>query len=278
LPPFEPPPPYVPPAPEGPRKRLKPLSWGQPWQWLYRAWKDTCVHPDIAIFYGCAFWAMAMVLELVFRAHPEYVMSMASGCLLIGPFLAMGLYFVSRCIEQGQHCALGDSAFCWRPHLPSMGLLVLVLMVLELLWGRASLVVFAVFFNTGMPSTAGVMEAIFNPENLDFLLAYTAVGGIFALLAYAMAAVSIPMILDRGTDAISAVITSMAVVLENTGVMLLWGAIITLLVAASLLLPWHVGLLLTGPLLGHASWHAYRASVEWPQDEADGTSPDTSAG
>ena len=148
----------------------------------------------------------------------------------------------------------------------SMGMLVLVLIVLELLWGRASLVVFAVFFNTGMPSTTGVMEAVFNPQNWEFVAAYVVVGGGFAALVYSIAVVSIPMILDRDTDAISAAITSLEVVFHNTPVMIFWGAVIVVIVAVSLALPLGVGLLVAGPLLGHASWHAYRGSVQWPQD------------
>ena len=84
---------------------------------------------------------MAVVLTLVFRNKPEYVMSIASGCLLIGPFLAMGLYEVSRRREAGIQPELGASLTCWDKHIRSMGMLVLVLIVLELLWGRASLVV-----------------------------------------------------------------------------------------------------------------------------------------
>ena len=142
----------------------------------------------------------------------------------------------------------------------SMGMLVLVLVVLELLWGRASLVVFAVFFNTGMPSTTGVMAAIFNPQNWGFVGVYMAVGGVFAALVFSTSVVSIPMILDRDTDALTAGITSMRVVLENPAVMLLWGLLITLIVVVSLWF-WGAGLLLAGPVLGHASWHAYRAAV-----------------
>jgi uncharacterized membrane protein len=146
-----------------------------------------------------------------------------------------------------------------------MGMLVLVLIVLELLWGRASLVVFAVFFNTGMPSTAGVMTAIFNPDNWEFLLVYLVVGGAFAGLVFSVAVVSIPMILDRDTDAISAAITSLQVVFGNLGVMVLWGVLLSSLVFVALL-PWGAGLILVGPLLGHASWHAYRESVRWLDD------------
>ncbi len=222
----------------------------------------------ITLFYGISFWVMALTLGAVFRNRPEYTMSIASGCLLVGPFLAMGLYEVSRRRERGLSPDLGSSLTCWDSHVRSMGMLVLVLIVLELLWGRASLVVFAVFFNTGMPSTTGVIQAIFSPENWEFVAVYLLVGGVFAGLVYAIAVVSIPMILDRDTDAISAAITSIQVVYENTGVMLLWGLLLTALVALALL-PWGLGLLLVGPWLGHASWHAYRGSVRWIEEAGD---------
>lgn len=260
------PPPYVPPPSEAPRKEIRPLAWSSPLRWLALGWRDMVAHPGIAAFYGGAFWFMALILGAVFRTKPEYTMTIASGCLLIGPFLAMGLYDVSRRREDGSGPELGRSLTCWETHVRSMGMLVLVLIVLELLWGRASLVVFAVFFNTGMPSTAGVMEAVFNPQNWEFVAVYAVVGGGFAMLVFSISAVSIPMILDRDTDAISAAITSLEVVFHNTGVMLLWGATITFLVALSLILPLGLGLLVVGPLLGHATWHAYRGAVQWPQD------------
>lgn len=257
---------YVPPPLEGPRREVIALRWSDPFRWLARGGRDLAAEMGIAMFYGICFWMMALILGAVFRNMPEYTMSMASGCLLVGPFLAMGLYEVSRRRERGLMPDLASSLTCWDSHLGSMGMLVLVLIVLELLWGRASLVVFAVFFNTGMPSTTGVIQAIFSPKNWQFLAVYLVVGGVFASLVYAMAVVSIPMILDRDTDAITATITSIQVVYENTGVMLLWGMLITALVVLALL-PWGLGLLLVGPLLGHASWHAYRGSVRWIEEE-----------
>lgn len=258
--------PYVPPPSGAPRKIIVALSWGQPFTWLRKGAADLMAHPGIAAFYGVAFCTMAIVLAAVFRSKPEYTMSIASGCLLVGPFLAMGLYEVSRRRERGITPELGASVTCWDSHLGSMGLLVLVLVVLELMWGRASLVVFAVFFNTGMPSTTGVLQAVFNPQNWEFVAAYAVVGGAFAALVFGIAVVSIPMILDRDTDAISAAITSLEVVFNNTGVMLLWGVILTTLVVLAMLLPLSLGLLVVGPWLGHASWHAYRGAVQWPED------------
>lgn len=248
---------------EADRLRLAPLTFADPWRWLARGAADLMAAPGLALFYGVCFWGMALLLGWVFRSNPEYTMSMASGCLLLGPFLAMGLYDASRRREQGLPPELGLSLVCWDRHMGSMAMLVLVLMVLELIWGRASLVVFAVFFNTGMPSTAGVIQAVFNPENWEFVAVYTVVGGIFASLVYAIAVVSIPMILDRDTDAITAAITSLRVVLGHPGVMLSWAALITVLVALALW-PWGLGLVLLGPWLGHASWHAYRGAVQWP--------------
>jgi uncharacterized membrane protein len=257
------PPPYVPPPSEAPARELLPLRWSDPGRWLHKGFVDFRRCPGLGLFYGVAFWLMAFVLGQVFQHSPEYTMTIASGCLLVGPFLAMGLYEASRRCELGEPLDFVQSLLCWRSHVRSMGMLVGVLIVLELLWGRAALVVIAVFFDTGMPSTTDVMQAVFNPENFDFVFAYSAVGAAFATLVYAIAAVSIPMILDRDTDAISAAIVSMEVVVTHTGVMLMWGLMIAGLIGLSLLLPWGLGLVLSGPVLGHASWHAYRGTVRW---------------
>lgn len=167
--------PYQPPADQRPQKNITTLRAAHVFEWLAMGWRDMRASMGISAFYGFSFWMMAVVLGAVFRSNPEYVMSIASGCLLVGPLLAMGLYDVSRRREQGREPELGASLTCWDANLRSVSLLLLVLMVLELLWGRASLVVFAVFFNTGMPSTTSVIQAVFNPENWEFLLAYTVV-------------------------------------------------------------------------------------------------------
>lgn len=264
--------PYVPPPSEAPKKRIIKLRAGAPLSWLALGWRDLLAAKGIALFYGVCFWLMAIILGAVFRTKPEYAMSIASGCLLVGPFLAMGLYEVSRRRELGLTPEFGSSLTCWDAHIPSMGLLVLVLIILELLWGRASLVVFAVFFNTGMPSTSSVIQAVFNVANWEFLLVYLLVGGAFAALVFSLTVVSIPMILDRDADAISAAIASMEVVVDNTAVMLLWGGLISLLVGLALW-PWGLGLIIVGPWLGHATWHAYRGNVAWLDSKTDFVAP-----
>lgn len=245
------------------RRVLLAPRWRDPFLWLARGAADLRAAPGISLFYGLCFWSMAVLLAVIFMNRPEYTMSFCSGCFLVGPFLAMGLYESSRRREAGEPQDLGASLTCWDRHLGSMAMLVLVLLLLELLWGRASLVVFAVFFNTGMPTTATVVQAVFNPQNLQFLAVYTVVGGVFAALVYSTCVVSIPMILDRDTDAITAGLASMQVVASRPGVMLLWGALIVAILLGAMALPWALGVIVAGPLLGHASWHAYRGSFGW---------------
>jgi uncharacterized membrane protein len=243
------------------RIEIKPIRFSDPLRWLWQGLRDMVSQPLITLFYGVCFWLMALILLAVFKSNPEYTLSAISGCLLIGPFLAMGLYDVSMHMERGETPSMGSSLTCWESHVKSMMMLIMVMVVLELLWGRASLVVFAVSFNTGgMPTTATVLEAVFNPENWEFIIVYACVGGFFAGLVFACMMVSIPMILDRDTDAITACITSMRVFVDHTAVSLFWGLLITLL-AVLAMLPSAAGLLVVGPWLGFASWHAYRASV-----------------
>lgn len=242
--------------------RVAHLSAGDPLHWLRQGWSDFMRCPRIGLFYGLCFFAMGHALLAVFRAAPAYVLALSAGFLLMGPFLCLGLYDASRALQNGQRPSLRSSLLAWRPTQGTMAIFAGVLLILEMLWGRASLVVFAVTFNT-MPSTANLLAQLLNPENLSFLLTYTVVGGVFAGLIFVTSVISIPMILDRQVDAISAGLTSIRACLQNPGVMLQWGALITLLVGLAML-PLFLGLFVVGPVVGHATWHAYRATVSDP--------------
>ncbi len=239
--------------------KLADLHAGDPLRWLRLGWNDFVRCPRIGLFYGLCFFAMGHALLAVFQAAPAYVLALSAGFLLMGPFLCLGLYDASRALEQGRRPSLRNSLVAWRPTLRTMAIFAGVLLILEMLWGRASLVVFAVSFNT-MPSTEKLLTQLLNPENIEFLITYTVVGGVFAGLIFVTSAISIPMILDRQADAISAALTSIRACLDNPGVMLWWGGLITVLVVLAML-PWFLGLLIVGPVVGHATWHAYRQIV-----------------
>ena len=239
---------------------LRPLRWGDPLRWLALGWRDFSRCPGLGLFYGACFMAMGWTLLLVFQHAPAWVLALSAGFLLMGPFACLGLYEASRRLERGEQPDLGQSLLAWERRAGTLAIFGFVLLVLEMLWGRASLVVFAVSFD-GMPDFKGSLLALASAEHLPFVIAYLAVGGLFAGLIFAVSVVSIPMILDRpAVDAISAGLTSLRLVLSQPGVMLLWGALITLIVVLAML-PGFAGLLVAAPVLGHASWHAYRSAV-----------------
>ena len=243
---------------------LSTLPMSAPLAWLRQGWADYTCCPKAGLFYGLCFFVMGHALWSVFKSAPAYVLALSAGFLLMGPFLCLGLYHASSEIEQKRKPSLTASLFAWKPTKGAMGIFAGVLLVLEMVWGRASLIVFAVTFNS-MPSAEDTLAQLLNPENVEFLIAYTLVGGFFAGLIFCISVIAIPMIMDREVDAVSAGLTSIRACFQNPGTMLVWGALITLIIGLSML-PYFIGLIVTGPVIGHATWHAYRAIVP-PQTE-----------
>ncbi len=248
------------PAPSALDLPLRRLVPADPLRWLAAGWRDFRRCPGIGLFYGASFAVMGWLLMLVFRTAPAYTLALSAGFLLMGPFLCMGLYHASARLERGERPALGASLTAWTTRTGTLAIFGFVLLVLEMLWGRASLVVFALSFD-GMPDFRGSLLALLSAENAGFIVAYLGVGGVFAALIYGISVIAIPMILDRSTDAISAALLSLRLVLTQPLVMGWWAALIAAIVFAALL-PWFLGLLVAAPVLGHASWHAYRTALD----------------
>jgi uncharacterized membrane protein len=240
--------------------KLTELKPSDPIQWLKLGWQDFQRCPRIGLFYGLCFFAMGHALLAAFQNAPAYVLALSAGFLLMGPFLCLGLYDASKAMQTHSHRpSLRASLRAWGPTKGTMSIFAGVLLILEMLWGRASLVVFAVSFNT-MPEKANLLAMLLDPENLGFLITYTVVGGVFAGLIFVTSVISIPMIMDRQVDAVSAGLTSIRACVQNPGVMLLWGALIAAIVLLAML-PVFLGLFIAGPVIGHATWHAYRHIV-----------------
>ena len=245
--------------PRPPAIDLRTLGHAAPLRWLRLGWADFLRAPGIGAFYGACFVAMGWALLAVFDSSPAYVLALSGGFLLVGPFLCLGLYRVSQQLENGQRPGYADSVLAWRTRTGQLGIFGVVLLVLEMLWARTTLVVFAISFD-GMPDFKGSLLALLSPDNLVFIAIWGAVGALFASLIYAISVVAMPMILHRQTDAITAGLTSFRLVLTQPGVMLWWAVLIALLIGAAML-PGFAGLLIAGPVVGHASWHAYREAV-----------------
>ena len=232
-----------------------------PFEWLRRGGADLLAHPLASAFYGACFAAMGWLIAFTFRHAYEYVSALVTGFFLVGPFLAVGLYALSRRRERGEAPRLASTLAAWAPGAGAIGVFALVLVVILLVWARASLVVFALFYTSEMPSISGFLEQVVSLENLEFLLAYFCVGGCFAVLVFAISVVSVPMMLDRDTDGVTAVLTSLRAFGANVPAMIVWGLAIVAIIGAGFAL-FFAGLVIAAPLVGHATWHAYRALVE----------------
>jgi len=239
---------------------VRTVALGAPFRWLAAGWGDFRAHPMPSAFYGACFALMGYLIQFVFAHAYQYVSALVTGFFLVGPFLAIGLYDLSRRREQGKPARLAPTLDAWRPNVGAVGIFALVLAVILLVWARASLVVFALFFTYDVPDLNGFLGQMLSFAHLDFLVAYFCVGGFFAVLVFAISVVSVPMMLDRNTDGVLAALTSLRAFTANVPAMIVWGLLIVLLTAAGFAI-WFVGLAVAIPVIGHATWHAYRDLV-----------------
>jgi uncharacterized membrane protein len=237
------------------------LQMNAPLRWLRRGWGDLRAAPAASLSYGAMLALMGFVLSRFF-GQAAYELAFATGFLLMGPFLAMGMYDISRRRERGEPVRLHFTLTAWKANAPAIGFYALILALLMAVWIRVSVVVVALFFEGGMPSTQSLLGDLVESENgLFFLCAYLAAGSGFALLVFATSVVSLPMLLDRERmDTLTAMITSFNALRLNFAPMLLWGAMIVALTAAGFA-AFYAGLVVVLPLIGHATWHAYRETV-----------------
>ena len=228
-----------------------------PLKWLKMGWEDIKACPTASLFYGACFVIGGYLMIFALRDAPEYIAAAITGFVIVGPFLALGLYELSAQRERGETCSLKPSLMACRKNVGNMGVFAIMLLVVYLVWARASVVVFAVFYSGALPTMGDFFKHVILTEQLDFILVYFAVGAVFVLIIFGISLISIPLIKDKQMDAITAAIASVRALFLNPGPMIVWAgliALLSLLGMVTLLL----GTLVAGPLLGHATWHAYR--------------------
>jgi uncharacterized membrane protein len=235
--------------------------------WLRAGWRDFRRSGLASLFYGASFAAAGWLAQIVFAKAYALFAGLTTGFLLLGPLLAMGLYDLSRQIERGEPPTLIPSLTAWRANLANIALFTTLLVIVLLIWARASIVIFALFFNGGLPTFADVVMTVLTFKQVDFAVAYFAVGGFFAIFVFAISVIAVPLMLDRKTDAVTATLASLVACGRNPGPMLLWALCIVLLVGLGFA-TFFLGLIVTMPLIGHATWHAYRDLVEVNGQEA----------
>ncbi len=180
--------------------------------------------------------------------------------MVIGPVLAVGLYEKSRLLAAGKFASLARMIVVEPKSGGQILFAGVLLLLLTLLWMRAAVLIYALFFGLKpFPGLALIAPMLFTtPTGWAMLLVGGAVGGLFAAFAFAISAFSVSMLLNECVDALSAMGTSMALVWHNLPVMLTWAAIMLTLISSALATGL-LGMIVVFPVLGHGSWHAYRA-------------------
>lgn len=230
------------------------LEMTAPLRWLRLGWRDVTRAPLLSLAYGLALTLVSLLITMFTWRYGTMALyiGLATGFMFVGPVLAVGLYSISRQLDEGKKPMIGYCIREGQHHLRELLVLGLILMVVLLLWARAATVMY-VF----MPMQA-------HPDWLQLLPFFgigSTVGAVFASIVFAASAFSLPMIMDRKADAITAVITSANAVLRNKLTMLLWASIIVLTVLLGFATAL-IGFLVLMPIIGHATWHAYTETID----------------
>ncbi len=231
---------------------------------LAAGWRDFLAAPRFGLFFG-GFYALGgwlLVLLLKYFQLPHLVYPLAMGFALVAPFVATGLYEVSRRLEEGAPLSASIIRLsCWNACGRDIAWMALVTGFTFVIWMDIAALLFFVFFGLTTSNPAEILTTIFTTQHgLIFLAIGNVVGAVLALAVFSFSVVSFPMLFHRDIDFVTAMVTSVGVVRKNFGAMIVWGLTIAVLLLLSFATAL-VGLIVILPVLGHASWHIYRRAV-----------------
>lgn len=232
---------------------------------LAAGWQDLTRAPLFGLFFAGVYVLGGWLLVWALTASGQvwWTIPITLGFPLLGPFVAVGFYEISRRLARGEALdwpgVLGVILRQKDRQVPSIAA---VIVVFFLFWNFLAHMIFALFMGLQvMTNISSSFDAFLTPNGLAMIVVGTLVGAVFSALLFSLTVVALPMLLDREVDFVTAMLTSMAVVRRNPGVMLGWGVLIAVLLFAGML-PAFLGLLVVLPLLGHASWHLYTRALD----------------
>lgn len=240
---------------------VRAVPFARPLRWLALGWRDFRRAFAPSVLHGLAVAAGGWVILALAAFFWPLLPGAVSGFVLVGPILATGLYELSRRIALGERPTLAHVVAAWRRGTQPLVWLGLILMVAGTLWVLVSVVLVALFVKAPITGLADFVRYVVLSEGSNLFPVWVALGGIGAALVFAVTAVSAPLLLDRDVDLLSAIATSVRAVSESPHAMALWAILIVVATALSLA-TLMAGFVVAVPVIGHATWHAYRDVVD----------------
>lgn len=246
------------------RPQIRSITTDEVYAALSKGWEDFKAAPKFGLFFGGVYAVAGILiwLQLLVWDRPYWILPLALAFPLIGPFVAIGLYEVSRRREAGEPLDWAQVIeVVWKQRhsqLPSMAFVVLAGF---LIWVWVARLLVALFLGRMSAATYSNLDALLTSSNgITMLIVGTVIGGIIAFILFSISAVSLPMLLERDIDFVTAMVTSFNAVTSNLVPMLTWAGIIAVGLFVGMV-PFFLGLIIVLPVLGHATWHIYRKVI-----------------
>lgn len=234
----------------------------RPFAWLRSGWDDLRKVGAPSVGYGALIAMLGAVLLAFGSSHPYLIVAAVSGYLLIGPIMATGLCELSRRRAAGEPLGFNESVEAIRRNPHALLQFGAVLAAIVVVWFVASEVMLRSMLHMPGPSLdialwGGIATAANRPE----IIGYLASGAVLAAVVFVLSVVAVPMMIDRNAGAADAMLASLRATLRNIPAMLVWSVLIVALTAIGFL-TMLLGMIVIAPILGHATWHAYRDLIE----------------
>lgn len=252
-------------TPRPPSVKINTISLADVKAALAAGWRDFTRAPLIGLFFGAIYAAGGIAIWLLLSVYhePWWIIPIAVGFPLIGPFVAVGLYETSRRLSAGEPLRLSEIlTVILAQRKRQVAWMAFVVLFIFWMWLYEVRMLLAIFLGFKSFSSIGAFFTVVTTtsEGIGFLIVGTAVGAFISFVLFCTTVIAIPLLLDRELDLITAIIMSFKAVFHNLAPMIAWGLAIVVLTFAALL-PAFLGLLIVLPVLGHATWHLYRKVV-----------------